>query len=166
MVRIADTLSGQWLKVEDLGSNPAADFLDLTIEQAQMGTFADGKVSLDLTFHEHEKKFGCQPTNRKRLIMLFGEEVQVESLPGQRIRLHAEMTTTISGSPCWGVRIVAVPNTLQADSAAAKERIAAAMVDQGVRPRTAQPAPPQGNPVMDQEPGHFADEYDQSKAGF
>lgn len=168
-MRIADTIeNNRWLKVEDLGTSPPTDYLDLTIKKAEMGTFGDGKVSLDLTFHEHEKCFGCQPTNRKRLMMLFGENVQVESLPGQRLRLVCEMTTKRNGDPCWGVRIVPIPNTMQAESAVARERIDSSIASQGLQPHSAAPVTLQGDPVMDQspqEPDGFGMDWDQSRSG-
>lgn len=161
-MRLRDTVESKWFKVEDL---PGRERGSLVVTIAKVGTskFSDGRESVDLHFHEHPKPLGCNTTNRKRLLMIFGEDVQLHELVGNRIELYAELTQDMKGQPVWGVRIRPVPDTVQAASAGARERIAAARQAvenrpaQGHRPRQEAPARPvQGA----QEPAGFVDSQD------
>lgn len=140
-MRLRDTVQSKWLKVEDLPGKQNG-FLDLTIAKVGMSKFSDGRESVDLYFHEHPKPLGANATNRKRLMMLFGEDIELEDLRGRRIRVYAEMTQDAKGVACWGVRIGPVSETVSAASAEARERIAAAQA----RTAAAAPARPRTMP--------------------
>lgn len=133
-MRLRDTVQSKWFKVEDLPGREQGH-LDVTIGRIGASRFADGRESVDLYFHEHPKPLSANATNRKRLMMLFGEDVEVEDLIGRRVRLYAEMTQDAKGVPCWGVRIGPVPDTIHAASAAARERIQQAQVRQAAPAR-------------------------------
>lgn len=133
-MRLRDTVQSKWFKVSDLPGREQGH-LDVTIGRTGASRFDDGRESVDLYFHEHPKPLSANATNRKRLMMLFGEDVEVEQLIGCRIRLYAEMTQDAKGVPCWGVRIGPVPDTIQVASAAARERIQSAQVRQAAPAR-------------------------------
>lgn len=162
-MRLSDTTQSNWFKVEDLPGRERGT-LQVTIAKVGMSKFKDGKDSVDLWFHEHPKPFGCNVTNRKRLQMIFGD-VELPELVGHRIELYAELTQDMNGRPTWGVRIRAIPDSVQSSSAGARERIAAARqaVEQP-RQRAPQPAP-QRPPRAPQEPAHFSDPQDPGPLG-
>lgn len=133
-MRLRDTVQSKWMKVQDLPGRENG-FLDLTIARIGMSRFNDGRESLDLHFHEHPKPLGCNVTNRKRLMALFGEDIDAQDLVGRRIRVYAELTQDAKGEACWGMRIGPIPNTVAQASTAARERIEAAQLRHGVAQR-------------------------------
>ena len=139
-MRLRDTVQSKWLKVSDL---PGAErgWLDLTISKVGMSRFADGRESVDLYFHEHPKPLGANTTNRKRLMAIFGEDVLLEDLIGRRIRVYAELTQNSQGEAVWGMRLGPIPNTVQAASSLAREKIEAAQLRQAAPSRVERPAP-------------------------
>jgi len=104
-MRLGETIQSTWLKSMDIPNGENGGVLDLTIKGASMSTFDDGKQSLDLSFHEHPKVLGCNVTNRKSLLGMFGADIDIMQLTNQRIRLFCVMTQTKAGDPCWGVRL-------------------------------------------------------------
>jgi hypothetical protein len=102
MTRLSGTLTN-WLKVVDLPGSPDSleGYLGLTIKSAEFSTFADGKMSLDLTFLEHDKKFGCNVTNRERLsTMAQDPEVVGDTVPGLigwRVKIGKEWDRAMGG---------------------------------------------------------------------
>ena len=140
-MKLRDTMASRWFKVEDLPNSPHG-FLDVTIAGNAQGKYQDGKDSLEVSFYEHPKPLGLNVTNRKRLMLMFGNDVGLDELTGRRIRLYAELTQDQSGSPIWGVRIQPVPETIQYASQEARERIEAAALRQTARTAiAAHPAP-------------------------
>jgi len=133
-MRIGDTIQSKYLKVTDLPGREQGH-ADLTIKDLTVGKFNDGRESLDCHFHETEKILGLNVTNKRRIMEMFGEDVEVEDLQGKRIRVYAERTQDSGGRECWGVRICAPPDTIQSTSAAARNQISAAMQAQGVQPK-------------------------------
>lgn len=185
-MRLRDTVQSKWLKVGDLPGRENG-FLDLTIAKVGMSRFSDGRESVDLYFHEHPKPLGANTTNRKRLMALFGEDIEFEDLIGRRIRVYAEMTQDAKGEPCWGMRIGPVPNTVAESSFEARQRIEAAQLRQGAaqrmaaaaplppsgprrtpqdapaeipRPMSHRPAPVAAAPIVPEEPAGFVDDQD------
>lgn len=146
-MRLRDTVQSKWFKVDDLPGRQNGELI-VTIKGFGMSKFSDGRESLDLVFHEHPKPLGCNTTNKKRLMLIFGEDVELDDLVGQRIRLYAEATQDLRGVPCWGVRIGACENTIQAATMKARERIDAALARDDAppsAPRRAAPAPTMAN---------------------
>jgi hypothetical protein len=172
-MRLRETVTSKWLKVDDLPGREQGH-LDLTIRAATMDKFEDGRPTLDLAFHEHPKPLGCNVTNRKRLLLMFGENVELHELAGKRIRLHAELTQNLDGSPCWGIRIVPIPDTIALASAEARAKIEASRLRAaGGAPTMAQEAPPAfqrpmshrpasapPGPAWPAEPAGFVDDQD------
>lgn len=181
-MRLRDTVQSKWFKVEDLpGREQGA--LAVTIAKIGMTRFPDGRESMDLYFHEHPKPLGTNSTNRKRLLAMFGDDVELEDLVGRRIELYAELTQDKKGVPCWGVRIRPPMATVQAASAAAREKIEAARMRAGAsgvpaaptvgprriaqegpsdhpRPMSHRPTVVAPAPVQPVEPAGFVDEQD------
>ena len=119
-MRLRDTVQSKWLKVVDLPGRENG-FLDLTISKVGMSRFSDGRESVDLYFHEVSKPLGANTTNRKRLMAIFGEDIEFEDLIGKRVRVYAEMTQDAKGEPCWGMRLGMAPplETLERNTAPA-----------------------------------------------
>lgn len=184
-MRLRDTVQSKWFKVDDLpGRENGA--LAVTIKRVGMTRFNDGRESLDLHFHEHPKPLGCNSTNRKRLLAMFGEDCELEDLPGRRIELYAELTQDTHGTPCWGVRIRPPMATVQAASAEARERIERARAAAAAaaprpsrmaqeasadfeRPMSHRPLPARPAPAQPVEPAGFVDPEDpgfSEEAGF
>lgn len=143
-MRLRDTVQSKWFKVEDLPGHEQGA-LGVTIKRFGMSTFPDGREQIDLYFHETPKPLSCNTTNRKRLIAMFGDDVELDDLIGRRIELYAELTQDTKGVPCWGVRIRPPMATVQAASADARAKIEAARLRAGAS------APPPGPRRMPQD---------------
>lgn len=104
-MRLGDTVQSNYFKVADIPNHQVGGSVNLTITGASMGKFDDGRDTLDLTFLETPKSLGCNITNRKRLMLMFGEDIELTALPGRLVCAYAEMTQTKAGDPCWGVRL-------------------------------------------------------------
>ena len=141
-MKLKDVLPpSKFLKVGDV--DEGGGHLDLTIKNASWSTFQDGKPSLDLEFHETDKTFGCNPTNRKRLMFFFGEDIDESNLIGRVIRIGKEMTEDPhSRKPIWGSRIIAGKGAPSID----------AMVEDGASQGSSQSAGPDLHPATENVP--------------
>jgi len=154
-----------WLKAEHIGDgNLGAILSPLVIEKAEVGHFdpEKTKLSLDLTFTNHDRQFGCNITNRRRLEMMFGEDLDITGLAGKIIAIQVELDK-FQGKEILCCRIVAPAHTTaenatqqnraSAEAHAAADRGMAAHVGaQEVRTR----AEPLGEPIP--TPGHGTEE--------
>jgi hypothetical protein len=140
--------------LEELTGQPwAVAQLIGTITSAEIGEYPgeDGKPpepSFLLTFAGIAKPLGCNLTNREVLQAMCGDvEWNTQALAGVRVGIFA---TSTSMGP--GIRLRAVPDTIQEASATAREVIDRAIANQAQPPRSDHPPAPTGDPARDEEP--------------
>lgn len=129
----------------------------VTIKAAGFGTYKDGRRSYELSFYESEKPLGCNVTNRKNMLAIFGDiEWDTASLAGKRVALFKVWTNDPGGDPILGVRIRSAPDTVQAASQQAREKIELARLRQEAATRDRkQPQTPTG--YVQTEPHYLSD---------
>jgi hypothetical protein len=142
--------------MEITGQPWATAQLIVTVTGASVGEYpADDGKQPEPAYNLHmagiDKPLGCNLTNREMLQSMVGDvEWNTASLSGIRLCLFA--TSTQMGP---GLRLRAVPDTVQAEASAARAKIDTAIARQGLPPREIG-----GNPVMDAEPPHVMQDAD------
>ena len=104
-MKLSDTIKSKYFKTSDIPNAEQGGHVVVTIGGFEEGTYEDGRPSLEMQLQGMEKSLGLNVTNRKRLMMIFGKDVELHEMVGRQVDLYAEITQDRQGNPCYGVRI-------------------------------------------------------------